>query len=112
VNAAVAAFVVSQMLAVGIWKYTNIVLIDTLEHFYKQAHGEAGAPETSFVADPATWNGHWATHILLMRFRRAMHPTPHLRWAYWLAFASGWYVIFGLLLLGGSFLFGGGRPPA
>ena len=111
-DALVLLFVVSQMLALFIWRYANAILVDTLQHFYRPAHREAGDPDLSFIASPGPFNARWAGHILLLRFRRASQPTKHLGGAFWAAFFSGWYIAVGLVAFVVLYVFGVGGPAA
>jgi hypothetical protein len=99
VELAETLLVLSQVLAFWVWRYANMILIATLRESYPAAQAEAGNPDESFVADWSRWHGKWVRHIQLLRFRRATEPAPHLAWAYWLAFLSGWYLVVGLALL-------------
>ena len=95
----IALFYLGQFFAIFTWRIANAVLIDTLQHYYRSSHQMAGAPDMSFIASPGRFNARWAAHILFLKFRSDLPETRPLRGPFWFAFASGWYMALGVVLL-------------
>ena len=97
-------FALTQFVNFFIWRYVNLILITSLEHFYKTTHKEAGSPNLSYIATPGKFNARWSAHILFLRFLKTEPKLPSLSGTFWVAFFSSWYLVLGLVLLLASFI--------
>jgi hypothetical protein len=98
-NIVLSIFSLMFFVSIGAWKYANLILIDGLKHFYSSAHLEAGEPDFSFIADNGKFNKRWAAHILFFGFLDSRLTPSTLRFPFWVAWLSGWYIVLSIIFL-------------